>query len=121
MVRGEILGSGLVKSSHPYPLGNSRLPVVTFRYVVDGTTFLGGTLSFGSEYDMEAYEAAKYPARSVVSIWYRPSDPRVSVLEPDSWDDLTTLICLIVGDVFVILATLLCAALAMISVSKRRL
>jgi hypothetical protein len=122
MVRGEILDNGLVSSSHPYPRGNSRQPVVDFRYVVDGTTFLGGTVSFRSEYDdAEAVEvAARYPARSVVSIWYRPGDPRVSVLEPDSWDDLATLICFIVGDLFVILVTLFCAAaLVLISVSNR--
>jgi Protein of unknown function (DUF3592) len=122
MVRGEILGSGSVMSSHPYPRGNSRRPSVDFRYVVDGRTFQGGRVSFRSGYDDdEAVEVtARYPARSVVSIWYRPSDPRVSVLEPDSWDDLATLICFIGGDVFVILATLFCAAaLILISLPKR--
>jgi Protein of unknown function (DUF3592) len=122
MVRGEILGSGSVISSHPYPQGNSRRPTVDFRYVVDGRTYQGGRVSFRSGYDDDeaAEVTARYPTRSAVPIWYRPGDPGVSVLEPDSWDDLPALICFIVGDVFVIVATLFCAAaLILISVPKR--
>jgi hypothetical protein len=93
-VRGEVVDTRLVWSSSPRA-GQAYWPTIHYRYSVDGTGFSGERVSFRPSYGRaEAADAvSRFPAGSLVSVWYRPGDPRTSVagtqyLEDRSSDDL---------------------------------
>src|ERR1017187_4244994 len=86
-VRGVVLDGRDRWSSSPRS-SKSYWPTIDYRYSVGGTTFEGDRVSFRSSYSRSEAEAAvaRYSAGSAVTVWYRPGDPRRSVLEPDTWN-----------------------------------
>jgi hypothetical protein len=108
-VRGEVVDTRLVWSSSPRA-GQAYWPTIHYRYSVDGAGFSGQRVSFRPSYGRAEAEAAvsKFSAGSPVSVWYRPGDPRTSVLEPDTWKaNLATL--------FLVPSTIATVALALVS------
>jgi len=68
--------------------GHSSSPVIHYRYVVGGHEYVSHRVSWCPSYDdlSARVRVARWPAGSTTTAWYRPSDPSVAVLEPDSWD-----------------------------------
>jgi Protein of unknown function (DUF3592) len=119
-VRGQVVDTRLVWSVSPRA-GKTYWPTVHYRYSVGGATLLGERVSFRSSYRRaEAQDAvARFPAGSVVSVCYRPGDPRTSVLEPNSWRAGLTTVFLVPLTVAAIILALVCLA-ALLLVSKPR-
>jgi hypothetical protein len=119
-VRGEVIDTRLLWSSSPRA-GKTYWPTIHYRYSVDGTTFSGERVSFRPSYGRgEAEDAVgRYPAGSRVSVWYRPRDPRTSVLEPNTWRaGLATLF--LVPSTVAAVALALASLFVLILVSKPR-
>ena len=61
-------------------------PLVLYTFMVKGKAYSGNTVYFGYGGDGDVRQAQnildRYPANKVVSVYYLPSDPGVSVLEP---------------------------------------
>ena len=83
---------------------------VLYAYRVDGEAFFDGRLSFLTDYYDSAEEARdvvrRYPAGSEVTVYYKPGDPSVAVLESNYgyWTYLPlgiSLFLFIAGAVFV--------------------
>jgi hypothetical protein len=119
-VRGQVVDTRLVWSASPRA-GKTYWPTIHYRYSVGGATFLGERVSFRSSYRRaEAQDAvSQFPAGSVVSVWYRPGDPRTSVLEPNTWRTGLTTVVLVPLTVAAIILALVCLA-TLLLVSKPR-
>jgi hypothetical protein len=119
-VRGQVVDTRLVWSASPRA-GKTYWPTIRYEYSVGGARLVGERVSFRSSYRRsEAQDAvSQFPAGSVVWVWYRPGDPRTSVLEPDSWRAGLTTVFLIPLTVAAIILALVCLA-ALLLVSKPR-
>jgi hypothetical protein len=66
--------------------GPSVSAAVRYRFIVGTKTFEGQTISFESPRGPAAETAVRrYLPGTMVRVFFRPSDPRLSVLETDSW------------------------------------
>jgi hypothetical protein len=119
-VRGEVVDTRLVWSSSPRA-GKAYWPTIRYRYSVRGTTFSGDRVSFQPAYARAEAEAAvaRFPAGSLVSVWYRPGDPGNAVLEPDTWRAGVAMFFLVPSTVAAIILALGCLAV-LVFVSKPR-
>jgi hypothetical protein len=119
-VTGLVVDTRVVWSSSPRS-GRSYWPLVHYRYVVEGTTYSGDRVSFRADYGHADAEGAvaKYPAGSVVSIFYSPGVPQKSVLEPGTWHGGPLMTVLVFIMVAAIAVALVCVAILLL-VSKPR-
>lgn len=119
-VSGEVVDTRVLWSSSPRA-GKTYFPTIHYWYSVGGVTFLGERVSFRPSYGRaEAEDAAgRYPARSRVSVWYRPGDPRTSVLEPNTWRAGLATLILVPSTVAAIILALVCGSV-LVLVSKPR-
>jgi hypothetical protein len=118
--RGQVVDTRLVWSASPRA-GKTYWPTIHYRYSVGGATLLGERVSFRSSYRRAEAQAAvaQFPAGSVVSVWYRPGDPRTSVLEPNTWRASPTTVVLVPVTAAAMVLALVCLA-ALLLVSKPR-
>ena len=93
-VQGAVLKSEVADRSTTIKTGEHRRtnvelyePVVEYQYIVNGTTFTGKRLSFGStrlHYEDAQAVAGRYPAGAQVPVYYNPKNPRDARLEVTS-------------------------------------
>ena len=66
--------------------GEGYVPKVRFEYIVEGGKFISSTVSFSAQsYLKKAVPEAvarRYPVGKEVEVYYHPSNPGISVLEP---------------------------------------
>jgi hypothetical protein len=64
-------------------------PRIRYRYVVDGRSYESRRVSFQVAWSCWHAELAarSHPAQHPVRVYYRPTDPAESVLEPNTWDN----------------------------------
>jgi hypothetical protein len=67
----------------------------TYEYVVNGTTYKGHTLFFGQNIGDVRFISAEYSTGNKVDVFYDPSNPGISVLQPS--EKGKTILILIVG------------------------
>jgi len=104
-VQGEVISSEMEVRKETDDDGTSVTysAEVLFEYEVAGTVYSANRVSFG-QYSSGAPGLArkilnKYPAGTVVKVYYNPDDPEISVLEPGT--TFSTYLVLIGGLVFV--------------------
>jgi hypothetical protein len=119
-VTGVVVDTRAVWSSSPRS-GRSYWPLVHYRYSVDGTTYDGDRVSFRADYGHSEAEdeVAKYPAGSVVSIFYSPGVPQRSVLEPGTWHGGPLMAVLVLTTVVATALAVVCVVV-LLFVSKPR-
>ena len=107
-VQGQIVSSIVASGNSHGQHGTYTFyyPQVVYEYAVDGRTFQGDRISFGtagSDLKWKAEEATKlYPPGQEVAVHYRPAQPEASVLQPgvkglNVWPTLSSLILLLIG------------------------
>jgi hypothetical protein len=81
--RGEIVDATLARSGGRGP---SVVASVRYRFIVATKTFAGHTISFERARNTAAESAIRrFRPGTTVRVFFRPSDPGLSVIEPDSW------------------------------------
>lgn len=83
-------------------------PVVEYTYTVGGRQYSGSKISFGANrFDRNTAQkkAATYPQGASVTVFYDPSDPAKSVLEPQA---AGSKVFLVIGIVFAAIGLLSC-------------
>jgi hypothetical protein len=90
---------------------------VQYPFSVGHDVVISNRVSFGGYGREESAKqaVAKYPAGSTATVWFRPSNPRDCVLEPDSWDGgLLAVLMVAVTVVLGLFALLLTATLSLL-------
>lgn len=82
---GEVVSSH-VKSRHDSDGDISYSAAVRYEYVVDNTTYVSRTISFGRKLYFGRSSAeevvATYPVGEKVTVYYDPDNPKIATLEP---------------------------------------
>ena len=84
-VTGKITCSSLVDSTIPTKRGpqTTTWPNIKFQYEVDGTKFLGDRIRFDQHANTQAAEyVGEHALNKQIDVYYNPTDPADSVLEP---------------------------------------
>jgi hypothetical protein len=113
-VPGEIVSARVGRHYGGYRSGTTCQPEIRYRYAVYGVPHVGHRVSFGgfSSCDEAAQIVDRHPPGQAVTVWYRPSDPETSVLEPDSWTGGLAVFLLAVLTVVLCVPTVLVVAFA---------
>jgi hypothetical protein len=117
----EILESHVTTSSTAQR-GTSYWPTIKYTYAIGGAVFTGDRVGFQSGYGSSAAQdaVARFSLGSVVPVWYRPTDPKTAVLEPNSWDGDLLLYFAIPFAFFTGLTTLFTAAVLLLLLVPER-
>lgn len=85
-VPGRIVSAKLTLATQPYRLAKATYaPELTYRYVVNGNSYVGSRVAFGSL--PSALSTLTWAADHEVAVYYFPARPQTSVLETGvQWD-----------------------------------
>jgi hypothetical protein len=120
-VPGEIVSARVGRHHGGYRSGTTCNAELRYRYAVYGVPHVGHRVSFdgSGSCDEAAQVVDRHPPGQVVDVYYRPSDPETSVLEPDSWTgtgDLAIVLIAVVALIMCVPTVVLCAYAVLIIV-----
>jgi len=98
--KGEILESGFRTKGD-----NTSYPVVKYQYDVNGKTYDGDRIVFGSSADVPSGTLDRYPVGGTVTVFYDPNHPESAVLETASTSSMY--IFIVLGTIQVIAAIIM--------------
>ncbi|HNR02085.1 MAG TPA: DUF3592 domain-containing protein [Anaerolineaceae bacterium] len=98
LVKGRVVSSEVLEERFRSATGKATIafvPVVSYEYTVNGTTYTGSVVIFGEttyDYITASRICEKYTPESEPNVYYNPADPQDSVLLPQATEGLRSLI-----------------------------
>lgn len=104
---GQILESKMEKGTSG--TGSNRTiqwyPTVKYQYEVDGSTYEGDRIIFGSSAELLSSTLDRYPVGATVNVFYNPDNPESAVLQTGSTSSMYLYVVL--GPILAIIGTIL--------------
>jgi hypothetical protein len=84
---GQVTGSTIVKrlndDSKPSPVAATHYPEVEYTYSVNNHKYVSRRITFGDAFKLNPEKVVRrYPAGRRITVFYKPDNPSISVLEP---------------------------------------